>query len=335
MTDEHVTMTRLSATPPPARGRSDRVAIRVGVSPHIQHPWLDRTPTRRLRRHPPPCRGMDSATVRRRTGQPMRPQRRTPTALARRHAVAADRRRARAGDRARHLRDGRPASRRGRIAGRFDVNRHTVRRALADLASAGWCAPSAAAAPLSRAAGSPIRSARARASPRSSERPAAIGGRLIGMEPGAAPISPAARSRVGEAVVRLEILRSADRVPICRTTYGCRTRAPPMRPGCFARAVESPRRSPITAFATIVGNRPTSRRRPPTRWTRNGFISPGRALLVIDSIDVALAGKPFPTKRPVRRRPRRAGGGELTCHFGGCLKYLKSGGAWSFLVGIK
>ena len=36
------------------------------------------------------------------------------------------------------------------IAETYRVNRHTVRRALATLAERGWCAPSAAAAPMSR-----------------------------------------------------------------------------------------------------------------------------------------------------------------------------------------
>ena len=63
----------LSGTPPPARGRSDRVAIRVGVSPQTPNLLGSRTPTRRLSpssgrpkagpvgRHPPPCRGWEEA----------------------------------------------------------------------------------------------------------------------------------------------------------------------------------------------------------------------------------------------------------------------------------
>jgi 23S rRNA pseudouridine2605 synthase len=50
--------------PPPERGRSTREAGRVGVTQQTPSPQEDGTPTRRLRRHPPPFRGRESAPAR-------------------------------------------------------------------------------------------------------------------------------------------------------------------------------------------------------------------------------------------------------------------------------
>src|SRR3984957_14276579 len=107
------------------------------------------------------------------------------------------------------------------IAGRFHVNRHTVRRALADLAQRGlvraergsgtFVAPGRLTYPVGL---------RTRFSEIVGTAGREVGGRLI-----ADTVEPASRVGAerpgpprGEPVVRLEILRSSDRVPICLTT---------------------------------------------------------------------------------------------------------------------
>ena len=152
----------------------------------------------------------------------MRPQRRTPTALA--PGVTLWRRIADDLEQAIALGTYAAGERlpgEVEIAIRFGVNRHTVRRALAELSERGLVRASAAAGPMWRAAGSPIRSARARGSPRSVGMAGRDpGGRLIGhgSESATPDIARRLGVKVGEAVVRLDILRSADRVPICWTT---------------------------------------------------------------------------------------------------------------------
>ena len=139
--------------------------------------------------------------------------------------------------------------------------------------SAGWCAPSAAAAPMWRAAASPIRSARARDSPRSSDRPAAAPTAVS--SPMAAsrrtrtwPSGSASRSGRWWCAWKFCAAPTGCRSPAEPT--GCRPRARPTPHGSFAPPVPSPPRSRISASRTIAGNRPTSRRRPPTHSMPSG-----------------------------------------------------------------
>jgi GntR family transcriptional regulator, phosphonate transport system regulatory protein len=187
------------------------------------------------------------------------------------------------------------------IAGRFDVNRHTVRRALADLAQRGlvraergsgtFVAPGRLTYPVglrtrfSEIVGSAGREA---------------GGRLIddAVEPASRAIAKRLGLGLGEPVVRLDILRSADRVPICLTTawlvaHDMADAAKVFRTtrgltALFAHyGIGDYRRASTHISAAMADAMDAQRLR----------IGPGRPLLVIESTDVTAAGEPLTTKR--------------------------------------
>jgi GntR family phosphonate transport system transcriptional regulator len=183
------------------------------------------------------------------------------------------------------------------IAARFGVNRHTVRRALAELTERGLVR-------AARGSGTYVEGRRLAypigARTRFSEIVGSAGrgpdGRLIGhaSEPATADIAKRLGLKVGELVVRLEIVRSADRVPIaCGTNW-----LPAARAADAARVFRATRS--ITATLAHFGIR--DYRRQSTRITAAAgdavdaerlHLAPGRAVLIVDSINVTPAGTPI------------------------------------------
>src|SRR3977135_4244440 len=107
------------------------------------------------------------------------------------------------------------------IAETYRVNRHTVRRALATLAERGLVRAERGSGTYVEAQrlAYPIR-ARTRFSEIVGTTGRAVGGRLIAsaVEDADADIAKRLRLRPGASVIRLELLRHADRVPICAGT---------------------------------------------------------------------------------------------------------------------
>jgi len=187
------------------------------------------------------------------------------------------------------------------IAGRLGVNRHTVRRALAELAARGLVR-------AERGSGTYVEPARLSypigARTRFSEIVGTAGlgaqGKLIAHWREAALPEVAARLGLvaGADVVGLEIIRSADRAPIaCATSWLSAALAP--QAARIYRAHGS-----MTAVLAHYGI-PDYRRRS-TRISAAPAealdaerlrLAPGRAVLVADSIDVTLAGVPVLTTR--------------------------------------
>jgi GntR family phosphonate transport system transcriptional regulator len=184
------------------------------------------------------------------------------------------------------------------IAQRFDVNRHTVRRALAELALRGlvraergsgtFVAPRRIAYPIRR---------RTRFSEIVGGAGREVGGRLIAdcEEPASGAVAERLHMAVGELVVRLEILRSADGMPICAGT----TWLPARFPG-LAQVYRSTRG--MTAALAHFGIR--DYRRHSTRISATSADAldaqrlrtvPGRPLLLVDSVDVLTSGEPVLT----------------------------------------
>jgi len=187
------------------------------------------------------------------------------------------------------------------IATHFGVNRHTVRRALAELAERGLVR-------TERGSGTYVERSRLTypigARTRFSENVGSAGrdpgGRLIGhgREPATPDTAQQLGLEVGDMVVRLEILRSADRVPICATTSWL----PAARAADAARVFRA-RRS-ITATLAHFGIK--DYRRQSTRITAAAadaldaerlHLVPGRAVLIVDSVNVTMTGTPILTSR--------------------------------------
>jgi GntR family phosphonate transport system transcriptional regulator len=185
------------------------------------------------------------------------------------------------------------------IAGRFGVNRHTVRRALAELAARGlvralrgsgtYVEPARLAYPIY---------ARTRFSEIVGRSGRAPEGRLIAHA--TEPAGPDIAGRLGlvpEArVIRLNILRGADGVPISVATSWVSAERMPEADRIYRRF-----RS-MTKTLAHFGVRDYRRQK---TWIRAALadavdaqrlhLSPGRPLLVVDSIDVTLSGAPVLT----------------------------------------
>src|SRR5665647_3673554 len=183
------------------------------------------------------------------------------------------------------------------IAARYGVNRHTVRRAMAELAARGLVY-------TERGSGTYVKTDkfdyRIGQRTRFSEIVAAAGheaeGRLQGyrQEPASEEVANHLGLKVGADVVRLEILRAADRVPISvATTWLSAAR--------YADAAKVFRRlRSITRTLDHYGISGYAR-----KWTRisAGFtdavdagrlrLSVHRPILVVDSLDVAGDGEPI------------------------------------------
>jgi GntR family phosphonate transport system transcriptional regulator len=187
------------------------------------------------------------------------------------------------------------------IAARFGVNRHTVRRALAELTERGLVR-------AERGSGTYVEGRRLAypigARTRFSEIVGSAGrgpdGRLIahGSEPATEDIAKRLRIKVGEIVVRLEILRSADRVPI-----SCGTNWLPAAHAAGAARIFRATRS-ITATLAHFGIK--DYRRQSTHVTAAAAdaldaerlqLAPGRAVLIVDSINVTMIGTPILVSR--------------------------------------
>jgi GntR family phosphonate transport system transcriptional regulator len=187
------------------------------------------------------------------------------------------------------------------IAARFGVNRHTVRHALAELTRRGLVR-------AERGSGTYVERKRLTypigARTRFSEIVGTAGrgaeGRLIahGSEPATPEIAQRLGLPVGETVVRLEILRSADRVPICSATSWLPA----------ARAADAARiyRAQLSMTATLAHFGICDYRRQSTRIsaaTADALdaerlrLVPGRAVFIVDSIDVTTRGVPILTSR--------------------------------------
>ena len=187
------------------------------------------------------------------------------------------------------------------IATRFAVNRHTVRRALAELSSRGLVR-------AARGSGTYVETSRLpypiNAHTRFSEIVGAAGrqagGRLVGSGTEEASQHIARRLAIapGTRVIRLEILRSVDRTPISiGTTWLPAARVP--KAARFYRATRSITRtlarSGIADYqrhdtrvsAAIVEAADAARLR----------LAPGRPLIVVDSVDITPDGTPILTTR--------------------------------------
>ena len=107
------------------------------------------------------------------------------------------------------------------IAARFGVNRHTVRRAIAALAERGLLRAERGSGTFveARRIAYPIRQ-RTRFSETVGGAGHAVGGRLIASSVEPADAATAARLKLpaGTALIRLDLLRQADRVAICAAT---------------------------------------------------------------------------------------------------------------------
>jgi GntR family transcriptional regulator, phosphonate transport system regulatory protein len=187
------------------------------------------------------------------------------------------------------------------IADRFHVNRHTVRRALADLAQRGlvraergsgtFVAPGRLTYPVGL---------RTRFSEIVGTAGREVGGRLIAdaVEPASRMVADQLGLAPGVSVVRLDILRSADRVPICITTSWLAAHKMPDAARVF--------RAKRGLTATFAHYGICDYRRARTHISaamadavdaQRLRIAPGRPLLVIESTDVTPSGEPLSTKR--------------------------------------
>jgi len=187
------------------------------------------------------------------------------------------------------------------IAARFGVNRHTVRRALAELSERGLVRAERGSGTYVERSRLPYPiGARTRFSENVGSAGRDPGGRLIahGHERATPDIAKRLALKAGEEVVRLEILRSADRVPICVTTGWL----PAARAADAARVFRACRS--ITAMLAHFGIK--DYRRKSTRVTAAAAealdaqrlrLPPGRAVLIVDSVNVAPGGVPILASR--------------------------------------
>jgi GntR family transcriptional regulator, phosphonate transport system regulatory protein len=187
------------------------------------------------------------------------------------------------------------------MAQRFGVNRHTVRRALAALADRGFVR-------AERGSGTYVETDRLRYPIHSRTRFSEIvdaagrapGGRLLGSAIEDAEPDIARRLEVAPRtrVIRLDILRSVDRVPVsAATTWLSADRAPDA--GRIYRETRSLtrtlaqlgindfRRQSTRISAAIANAADAARLR----------LTPGRPLIVVDSTDITADGRPILTTR--------------------------------------
>jgi GntR family transcriptional regulator, phosphonate transport system regulatory protein len=185
------------------------------------------------------------------------------------------------------------------LSARFGVNRHTVRRALAALAEHGLVRPT-------RGSGTFVEKTRLaypiRPRTRFSEIVGAAGreagGRLIAssIEPAGVEVAQSLRLPAGASVVRLDVLRDADRVPLCAASSYLSAERFPGIAEIFAAT------SSMTRTLARLGV--PDYRRASTRVSAGIAdavvamrleLPPGRPVLIVDSIDVLPDGEPVLT----------------------------------------
>jgi GntR family phosphonate transport system transcriptional regulator len=155
------------------------------------------------------------------------------------------------------------------IAQRLGVNRHTVRRALAALAARGFVRAERGSGTYVETARLryPIRSRTRFSRDRRRRRPRA--GRPPLLRSGIEEAEPEIARRLAlaprTAVIRLDILRSVDRVPVSARRPGCRLTAPRMPAASTGKPARSPARWRESASRTFAararGSQPPSPRR--------------------------------------------------------------------------
>ena len=187
------------------------------------------------------------------------------------------------------------------IAKRFDVNRHTVRRAIAALAERGLVRAERGSGTFveTQRLAYPIRS-RTRFSEIVGATGRAVGGRLIAsaMEAADADIAKRLRIKPGAQVVRIELLRHADGVPISSATSWL-----PAERFADAAKVYAKTRSMTKTLAQFgvhdyarQSTRVAAAIVDPTDALRLE-IAAGRPVLVVDSVDADADGRPVITTR--------------------------------------
>jgi len=187
------------------------------------------------------------------------------------------------------------------IAARFAVNRHTVRRALAELAARGLVRAERGSGTYveARRLAYPI-GTRTRFSEIVGTAGRGAGGELIAhrSEPATPDIARRLGLAAGAMVIALEILRSADRVPISSATTWLPAALAPDAARIYRRHRSITR---VLAHYGIADYRRQSTRisaAPADAVDAERLrLAPGRAVLVVDSVDVSLAGAPVLTTR--------------------------------------
>jgi GntR family phosphonate transport system transcriptional regulator len=187
------------------------------------------------------------------------------------------------------------------IAGLFQVNRHTVRRALAALIDRGLVRAERGSGTYVEAQriAYPI-STRTRFSEIMGSSGREAGGRLIASatEPAEGELARRLGIKSGTAVVRLELLRQADRVPICvATTWLSATRFPDA--GRIYAAKRSMTRT-LAHYAVSDYRRARTRVVAALADAADAMrldLMPGSPILLVDSVDVGLDGAPLLTTR--------------------------------------
>lgn len=185
------------------------------------------------------------------------------------------------------------------IAARFGVNRHTVRRAIAALAERGLVRAERGSGTYveGKRLSYPIR-ARTRFSEIVGATGRAVSGRLIGsaVETADADIAKRLRLKPGTSVVRIDLLRHADRVPLSSATSWLPARRFPNAAQIYAATqsmtktlahfgVSDYARQSTRVAAAIVDSSDALRLE----------IAAGRPILVVDSVDADSDGCPVLT----------------------------------------
>jgi GntR family transcriptional regulator, phosphonate transport system regulatory protein len=187
------------------------------------------------------------------------------------------------------------------LAEAFGVNRHTVRRAIAALAERGlvraergsgtYVEPPRIAYPIrTRTRFSEIVGAAGRA----------VSGRLTAsaLEPAEGEVARRLRLRPGTAVVRLELLRHADRIPLCAATSWLPAERFPGAAKIYASS------NSITRLLAHFGVRDYTRKSTQVTAAIADAgaagalkVALGRPILVVESTDVDAGGVPVTTTR--------------------------------------
>jgi len=182
------------------------------------------------------------------------------------------------------------------IAARFGVNRHTVRRAIAALAQRGLVRAERGSGTYieQRRIPYPIRP-RTRFSEIVGGAGHAVTGRLIAhaTEEAEPDVAKRLKLRLGTPLLRLELLRHADRVPVCAATTWLEARRFPGAARVYASTNSITRM--LAHFG--VGNYARKSTRVTAAIAESGDaatlrLARGRPLLVVDSVDVDAAGLP-------------------------------------------